>query len=59
MSYSPLPGQDGLLLTTLQCDIVWYVHRKNIRGEIVDIVLSNVTRKYAVIPGYKIIGPPK
>ena len=37
------------------CDIVWYVHRKCISGENIDIVLSDVPRKYGILAGYKIV----
>ena len=37
-------------------DIVWYgVIEKCISGENVDIVVSNVPRKYAILAGYKIV----
>ena len=50
--YSPLPGQHGSSLRTIY---LVCVIEKCISGEIIDVVDSNVARKYAILAGYKIV----
>ena len=53
--YSPLSGQHGPLLTTIYVIQSGMCIEKCISGEIVDIVVSNVPKKFAILAGYKIV----